>query len=951
MSKGQTFTMISVGRLVWEKGYSRLIRAHKLLLDEGYYHRLIILGDGYEKEELNLLIKNLKVSDTCHIIGPVENPYSWINASDVFVSSSITEGLPLVIMESMVLNKPIIATKVSGAIDLLNEDIAMLVENNLDSIYEGLKTAIKNKDLLYKYSYNLSKYDKKIFDKLDIMNQIETLFGDYNKQKKNILFVMSNIALGGAEKTLSITLDNIDYNKYNVDLLLLSKEKSNIIKINENVNVMYAYENSDEVNKNYYNKTLKINMTDKYDVQIGYLGIITADIALNYGNKNAIKIGWVHGNFENSVVSFDKQEVKDVYDRLDYIVCVSQSVENSYYEYMESGFDKRIKLISNIIDVDNIRKLSLDPIDSKYKYILGDDYENLIKPNIYVEEKKEEKPKNLELIEWISKDLNINTSEKIEVLIIICKLESKGFVDKLEEKLQYVDRNKFNIKLTILVNSEFKMNTPFELQYIYENDNQLWMSIMHSNFILNLDREYALIIGYESIICNDLVNRLDNKYKKVIFINESFRASYTGYTIDYLQQMFSNVDKIITDTESTKLEFFNYIQSIEYDKICPYTKNFKSEDIEYRSGYDKVSVPKVISVGRLEDGKGFKRLISIHKKLIDKGIKHILNILGDGPQREEYQQIIQRYKIEETCKIVGYKNNPYIWINQSDIFILASYNEGLPLSIMEALILKKPVVATNVNGCRDLLKNGYGMLVDNDEDSLCRGLESMIMDKELRQSYIDNIENVSSFEFDEKLIIPKIESFIDSISEKVNKKVLFVMYSLETAGCDNAFGGAEKALFNTLNKLDKDKYEIDLIILAKGNSDLSIIDKNINIRYIYHSYSEVVNNYRDLIFNTGKDYDVEFAYGDNTTAQFIINNGYETSLKVAWIHSTWLGIETSTEELRSIYEKMDKFIFVSESVRDSFINRFGDGFNNKLEIIYNPMPVDYIVNMSENLSE
>ena len=77
----------------------------------------------------------------------------------------------------------------------------------------------------------------------------------------------------------------------------------------------------------------------------------------------------------------------------------------------------------------------------------------------------------------------------------------------------------------------------------------------------------------------------------------------------------------------------------------------------------------------------------------------------------------------ENVIIIKSLSNPYAIINRCDLFILASYYEGLPMTIMEALILNKPVVSTNITGPREFLKNGYGYLVENSEEGILEGMK------------------------------------------------------------------------------------------------------------------------------------------------------------------------------------------------------------------------------------
>ena len=68
-------------------------------------------------------------------------------------------------------------------------------------------------------------------------------------------------------------------------------------------------------------------------------------------------------------------------------------------------------------------------------------------------------------------------------------------------------------------------------------------------------------------------------------------------------------------------------------------------------------------------------------------------------------------------------SNPFSILKKCDYFILSSLYEGLPMSIMEALILDKPVICTNIDGPRKFLEQGYGYIVDNSVAGLFKGMK------------------------------------------------------------------------------------------------------------------------------------------------------------------------------------------------------------------------------------
>lgn len=169
--------IIGIGRLEKQKNFTSLIKAHKLLLDKGIKQELVILGQGTEKILLKRLITDLAVEKSVHLLGFKDNPYSYLARADVFVQSSLFEGLPTVIIEALVLNVPVVATDCpDGANEILdNGKYGLLVKmNDEKALAEAIEKILNDKDLQKKYKIKskdaISRFDDKyvtsLFEKL-----------------------------------------------------------------------------------------------------------------------------------------------------------------------------------------------------------------------------------------------------------------------------------------------------------------------------------------------------------------------------------------------------------------------------------------------------------------------------------------------------------------------------------------------------------------------------------------------------------------------------------------------------------------------------------------------------------------------------------------------------------------------------------------------------------------
>ena len=129
----------AVGRLSPEKGFDRLVRIHKNLLDKGIAHRLVIVGEGFEREKIEEVIRRTGTQDSVILAGYQSNPYPYMKQSAFLVSSSYTEGLPVISMEALCLGVPIVSAVPSIGEVFGDECCGIVTENDDASLEAGIE--------------------------------------------------------------------------------------------------------------------------------------------------------------------------------------------------------------------------------------------------------------------------------------------------------------------------------------------------------------------------------------------------------------------------------------------------------------------------------------------------------------------------------------------------------------------------------------------------------------------------------------------------------------------------------------------------------------------------------------------------------------------------------------------------------------------------------------------
>lgn len=126
----KVFTLLAVGRLTWEKSYPDLIEACYILKNNQLHFKCIIVGEGGERQNIEKLINQYKLHEEIQLAGLVlqENIQHYYEQANLFVLSSETEGIPIVLMEAMSKGLPVVATNITGIPELvIHEKTGILV--------------------------------------------------------------------------------------------------------------------------------------------------------------------------------------------------------------------------------------------------------------------------------------------------------------------------------------------------------------------------------------------------------------------------------------------------------------------------------------------------------------------------------------------------------------------------------------------------------------------------------------------------------------------------------------------------------------------------------------------------------------------------------------------------------------------------------------------------------
>ena len=375
--------------------------------------------------------------------------------------------------------------------------------------------------------------------------------------------------------------------------------------------------------------------------------------------------------------------------------------------------------------------------------------------------------------------------KKIKVLFRHRSMEMGGVEKVVLSMLQNLDKKKFDFTICLNINQgELRDSFPSDIRKVYIAKGKEDLS--KNRFVRNLqlvkrklllekaekdpkiadsllNEKYDVEIATTYSIYKTVLNSTNKNSKKIAWLHSDLTLE--GFD-PYREEIFKNMqqfDYIIYGSQQCKDSLEEKFPEVNFPPGEVVLNAIPIKEIKEKSSEfipQREEIPTFISVGRLHFRKGHKTLLEVHKKLLDDGFAHKIEIIGDG---EDYEELLSRSKelnVEESFMLLGTKLNPYPFVKNSDFYIMPSVSEGWPLIIAETLILKKPILATNVGGIPEMIDHDTtGYLVEYSQEGLYEGMKKFLTDKELIKKIEKNLENIEE-KFDSKKIFSAVEKII-----------------------------------------------------------------------------------------------------------------------------------------------------------------------------------------------
>ena len=128
--------------------------------------RILLVGSGNKTQEYKKMVNEYKLENNIIFLGKKQNPYPYFKLADSLILTSEYEGFPVVYLEAMILNIPIITTNVSDSLQIIQNKHGVVTQKNVNSIYNAMKNAIIN-GISQKEEFDYKEYNQEINEKLE----------------------------------------------------------------------------------------------------------------------------------------------------------------------------------------------------------------------------------------------------------------------------------------------------------------------------------------------------------------------------------------------------------------------------------------------------------------------------------------------------------------------------------------------------------------------------------------------------------------------------------------------------------------------------------------------------------------------------------------------------------------------------------------------------------------
>lgn len=369
---------------------------------------------------------------------------------------------------------------------------------------------------------------------------------------------------------------------------------------------------------------------------------------------------------------------------------------------------------------------------------------------------------------------------KKKLLFLIHALNAAGAQKVLVRLVNALDPEKYDITIkTIYRRHELKseLNDNIKLESIIQTNNFIIVRLLgfllrrvipvklSARFLVGEDYDYQIsyLEGESTKILSG--SRLP-KERKIAWVHVNllrvFQSQNLYKDIDHHKKAYQSYGKIICVSDGVRDSVYERFGKLE-DVSVLYNVIDEAQLVHLASKQD-VDLPdtfNILMVGNCRMQKGYERMLSTARRLINENYKFHITVCGNGTEFQRLLELKHNYGLDETIDMIGQTDNPYAYMKQADMLLCTSFDEGFSTVVVEALLLGLPTLTTDCSGMSEILDNGkYGIIVENNEDCIYEGIKSVLENPSILKHYRDLLPERKTF-FSKTECIRKIESLFE----------------------------------------------------------------------------------------------------------------------------------------------------------------------------------------------
>jgi glycosyltransferase involved in cell wall biosynthesis len=272
-------------------------------------------------------------------------------------------------------------------------------------------------------------------------------------------------------------------------------------------------------------------------------------------------------------------------------------------------------------------------------------------------------------------------------------------------------------------------------KYIQTYKDYVWwtkMRVRKSFDLIHAHHPIAALVMKQLFPDTPVIITIHSSYERELMLNGKIEPG--GVEQQFLTRIYGELEErleqLLTVSNSFKLYLSEYLQ--EPERVGVIANGF--DEKRFRPVPHENQVTQLISVCRLVPAKGLDVLLTACSELKKKGHPFVLHLIGDGPIREELEQLAADLNIYEDTIFYGYMLHPEDFMPFFDVFVLPSRAEAFGSVFAEAALCGLALVGTQVGGIAEQIEHGQsGLLVPvDDPHALAAALEKVLIDPQYR---------------------------------------------------------------------------------------------------------------------------------------------------------------------------------------------------------------------------